>query len=275
MIIDAHTHVYPEKIAEKAVAKLEANSGVAAKTNGMRSGLMESMKEAGVDYSLLLPVATSVRQVETINEEAARINEETERTGLLSFGGIHPDTGNYKDVLRRIKEWGLKGIKLHPDYQGTFFHDIRYKRIVSEATEQGLFLMVHAGVDIGLPEPVHCHPDHVTEVVEDTQSDHLILAHMGGWRLWGEVREKLLELPVYFDTSFSEDYLAADGVDGMLSKEVFTDLVRAMGTDRVFFGTDSPWSDQKEAVQWIEGTALAPQEREQIFAGNFIRVIGL
>lgn len=275
MIIDAHTHIYPEKIAARAVAKLEANSGVAAKTNGIRSGLMESMKEAGVDYSLLLPVATSVKQVGTINEEAARINEESEHTGLLSFGGIHPDTENYKEVLRHIKELGLKGVKLHPDYQGTFFNDIRYKRIVSEATELGLYLMIHAGVDIGLPEPIHCHPDHVAEVVRETQSDHLILAHMGGWRLWEEVRAKLLELPVYFDTSFSEDYLMADGVEGMLSREAFTDLVRTMGTDRVFFGTDSPWSGQKTAIEWIEETALTREEKKQIFFENFVRVIGV
>ena len=84
----------------------------------------------------------------------------------------------------RIKALGLKGIKIHPDYQGTFFNDIRYKRIVEKATELGLYITVHAGVDIGMPDPVHCTPNHVLEVLKDTESDHLILAHMGGWRLW-------------------------------------------------------------------------------------------
>jgi len=274
MIIDAHTHIYPEKIAARAIDKLEKNSGVKAKTNGMRSGLLESMKEAGIDYSLLLPVATSVKQVDTIIEEAAKTNAGAKETGLLSFGGIHPDTENYKEVLRRAKSLGLKGIKLHPDYQETFFNDIRYKRIVAEATELDLYLMIHAGVDIGLPEPVHCAPEHVVEVVKETQSDHLILAHMGGWRLWDEVRSQLLELPVYFDTSFSEDYLEEDGVQGMLTQEAFVDLVRAMGTDRVFFGTDSPWSGQKRAVEWILQTSLTEKEKEQIFYENFERLIG-
>ena len=275
MIIDAHTHIYPEKIAAKAIEKLEKNSGVKAKTNGIESGLRESMKEAGIDYSLLLPVATSAKQVDTINEVAARTNDAAKETGILSFGGIHPDTENYKEVLRRVKSYGLKGVKLHPDYQETFFNDIRYKRIVEEATSLDLFLVIHAGVDIGLPEPVHCTPEHVVEVVRDTKSDHLILAHMGGWRLWDEVQEKLLGLPVYFDTSFSGDYLEADGVNGMLTKEAFTNLVRAMGTDRVLFGTDSPWSGQKEAVQWLRDTTLTEEEKQQIFAGNFQRIIGV
>lgn len=273
MIIDAHTHVYPEKIADRAIAKLEAASGVKAKVNGRKDGLIQSMKEAGVDYSLLLPVATSPRQVDTINEEAAETNACAAETGLLSFGGIHPDTPDYKDVLRRVKALGLKGIKLHPDYQQVFFNDIRCKRIVSEATEQGLYIMVHAGVDIGLPEPVHCRPDHVIEVVKETGSDRLILAHMGGWRLWDEVKEKLADQPVYIDTAFS--LTCMPDVEGMLTEEEFVDMVRVFGADRTAFGTDSPWCSQKECVEWIQGTALTKQEKEQIFSGTIRKILGI
>lgn len=273
MIIDAHTHIYPEKIADRAIAKLEAASGVKAKTDGRKTGLMQSMKEAGVDYSLLLPVATSPRQVDPINEEAAETNASADETGLLSFGGIHPDTSDYKDVLRRIKTLGLKGIKIHPDYQQVFFNDIRCKRIVSEATEHGLYIMVHAGVDIGLPDPVHCCPDHVIEVVKETGSDKLILAHMGGWRLWDEVKEKLSDQPVYLDTAFSLDCMP--DVEGMLTKERFVDMVRSFGAERIAFGTDSPWCAQKECVEWIRETTLTEQEKEQIFSGTIRTILGI
>lgn len=273
MIIDVHTHIYPEKIAKKAVAKLEACSHIPAHTNGMRDGLLASMKEAGVDYSLLLPVATSARQVDKINEEAGQTNAESSQTGLLSFGGIHPQTSDHKAVLRKVKSLGLKGIKLHPDYQDTFFNDISYKRIVTEATELGLYVMVHAGKDIGLPTPIHCRPEHIVEVVKETGSDRLILAHMGGWRLWDEVEKQLMELPVYFDTAFSEDYI--EGVQGMLSADRFVELVRTIGTERVLFGTDSPWSDQKEAVEWLRNTFLTEEEKELIFHKNFERIIGI
>lgn len=275
MIIDAHTHTYPETIAKRAIEKLEKNSGTKAHTNGVQSGLMASMKEAGISYSLLLPVATSKKQVDTINEVAAETNAKALETGLLSFGGIHPETENVSEVLNRIKALGLKGIKIHPDYQGTFFNDIRYKRIVEKATELGLYITVHAGVDIGMPDPVHCTPNHVLEVLKDTESDHLILAHMGGWRLWNEVKEKLMEKPLYFDTSFSGDYLQKEGVSGMLTKEAFVDLIHAMGSDRVLFGTDSPWSGQKDAVQWFIETDLTETEKKKILSDNFIRIIGI
>jgi len=271
MIIDAHTHVYPEKIADKAVAKLEANAGVKAKVNGRKSGLMKSMKEAGVDYSLLLPVATSPRQVDGINAEAGDTNATADQTGLLSFGGVHPDTENYKEVLRQIKALGLKGIKVHPDYQETFFNDIRYKRIVAEATELGLYVVTHAGVDIGLPDPIHCRPEHVKEMLKDTQTDKLILAHMGGWRLWQQVEELLAEENVYLDTSFSHEGI---GVEGMLSPEQFVHLVRAHGVDKIVFGSDSPWSSQKESVEWIRQTSLTEEEKEMIFGGNAKRILG-
>lgn len=273
MIIDAHTHIYPEKIADRAIAKLEAVSGVRAKVNGRSSGLRESMKEAGIAYSILLPVATSPSQVETINEEAGETNASAEETGLLSFGGIHPDTPNYKEVLRRVKALGLKGIKLHPDYQRVLFNDIRNKRIVAEATEQGLYVMVHAGVDIGLPDPVHCRPDHVLEVIRETGSDKLILAHMGGWRLWDEAKEKLADQPVYLDTAFSLSCMP--DVDGMLTPEAFVDMVRVFGAERIVFGTDSPWCAQKECVEWIRGTSLTDQEKEQIFSGTIRKILEL
>ena len=99
-----------------------------------------------------------------------------------------------------------------------------------------------------MPDPVHCTPNHVLEVLKDTESDHLILAHMGGWRLWNEVKEKLMEKPLYFDTSFSGDYLQKEGVSGMLTKEAFVDLIHAMGSDRVRNGQSVEWAKRCGAV---------------------------
>ena len=96
-----------------------------------------------------------------------------------------------------------------------------------------------------------------------------------GAALWNEVKEKLMEKPLYFDTSFSGDYLQKEGVSGMLTKEAFVDLIHAMGSDRVLFGTDSPWSGQKDAVQWFMETDLTETEKKKILSDNFIRIIGI
>lgn len=271
MIIDAHTHVYPEKIVTKAIQKLEHNSHIRAKSDGTTEGLLASMKEAGIDYSLLLPVATSAKQVSGINTLAAQTNASGRETGLFSFGGMHPDTEDYKQELRRIKDDGIKGIKLHPDYQGTFFNDIRYKRIVDAATELSLYIVVHSGVDIGMPDPVHCPPFAVLDVIRDTGSDRLILAHMGGWRMWEEVMDRLVGRDVIFDTAFSTDGMP--DVDGMLKKEQFITMVREHGADRIVFGTDSPWASQKESVQWMKECGLSEEEKEKIFFENMAQIL--
>ena len=265
MIIDFHTHTYPDFIVEKTVAKLKDVAGIPAHGDGTAGGLSESTKAAGIDYALILPVATTPHQVATINEVAYKTNLSSKRKGLLSFGAIHPDSPDYKRVLRGIASLGLKGIKLHPDYQGTFFNDIRFKRIVDTATELGLWIVIHAGIDIGLPDPVHTTPDMVKEVLRDTGSDKLILAHMGGWRMWDEVMDKLVGEDIRMDTSFSTTVL---DLPGMLDEDRFVELVRAFGADRVLFGTDSPWASQRKSLKWIEHTSLRKEEKEKILGKN-------
>ena len=122
MIIDFHTHSFPDKSAEKTIKILETKGGSKAFTNGTRLGLVSSMKDAGIDCSIILPVLTKPEQFKTINEFAVKLNEKYDGSNgvkLISFGGIHPDSSDYKYELREIVNLGLKGIKLHPDYQDT------------------------------------------------------------------------------------------------------------------------------------------------------------
>lgn len=272
MVIDIHTHVYPEKIIERTMAKLSSVSGITPCTNGMKSGLMDSMKKAGIAYSVIQPVATSPKQVKRLNWEAVEINQTTRETGLVSFGAIHPDTEDYAEVLTAMKQDGISGIKLHPDYQNAFFNDIRYKRIVEKATDLGLYIMVHGGVDIGLPEPVHCTPAMVDEMMRDTHTGNLIIAHMGGWRLWDEVEELLVGKNLYFDTSFS--LACMDEVEGMLSRERFTQIVRDHGADKIVFGTDSPWGDQSVFKNWVLGCGLTEEELSYVMFENSCHILG-
>ncbi|MBD5096423.1 MAG: amidohydrolase family protein [Lachnospiraceae bacterium] len=265
MVIDFHTHVFPEKMVAGAVKTLEEKSGVPAKTNGCIDGLLASMKEAGVTRSIVLPVVTAPKQFSGINRFAASINEEYSDC-LTSFGGIHPDSEDYKAQLKFLRDEGFVGIKLHPDYQGVMFNDIRYKRIVDYASELDMVIQVHAGVDIGLPEPVHCTPKMALEVISETGAKKLVLAHLGGWKLWDEVEESLAGRDVYFDTAFIEDYI---------DRQQFERIVKTHGSDRVLFATDSPWSGQKESIDWINACDLDDETKEKIFYKNAKKLLGI
>lgn len=74
----------------------------------------------------------------------------------------------------------------------------------TDGTLNGLLdLMEKSGVDIGLPEPVHCPPYKMRKVLDRLKPDKMVLAHLGGWKQWEEVYEYLAGENVYLDTSFT------------------------------------------------------------------------
>ena len=277
MIIDMHTHTFPVKIAASTLEKLSAASHTRPFTDGTQAGLVRSMEEAGVDLSIVLPVATAPRQVEHINDSAAKINQ----TGgpVFSFGCMHPDYENWHEELARIQELGLKGVKLHPVYQNVDFDDPRYLRILRRAGELGLTVVTHAGDDVGFPGAVRCSPEMVSRALEQAGPVTLVLAHMGGWRNWDRV---LPGLPVYIDTAFStgrmtpleDGYYTPEELE-LLDPAGFMELVRAFGARRVLFGSDSPWSGQKESLEWLRALPLTEGELAAILGENAKALLGL
>ena len=197
-MIDFHTHIFPDKIAEGTLHFLSQRCHVAPFTNGTADGLEESTKKAGLALSVAMPVVTKPSQFESINRFASQFRGED---GILSFGGIHPDCADYKKELLLLKEMGFKGIKLHPDYQETFFNDLKYKRIISFASELGFVVSVHAGYDPGYPDRVHCTPKMAREVLDEVKPPKLVLAHMGGFKRWDEVEDHLVGQDVWLDTA--------------------------------------------------------------------------
>lgn len=263
MIIDFHTHIFPDAIEKKAIASMSAKSSLIPYSEATADGLLSSMKESGVDYSVILPVATRASQFSSINEFAVHINEtKGQKKGepcLISFGGIHPDSGDYRAELRAIKDMGLIGIKLHPDYQDTMFDDIRYMRIIDYASELGLIISVHAGIDVGYPDHIHCTVDAAKRVIQEVRPEKLVLAHYGGFGMWDEVEEKLVGENVYLDTAFTLH---------KITEEQFLRILRNHGSDKILFATDSPWGGQKESLQKLNDWNLTQAERENLLYRN-------
>jgi len=214
---------------------------------------------------VILPVATKPSQFESIQNFAKSVNEQYPGK-LLSFGGIHPDCEDYKKELDTIKEMGFKGIKIHPDYQGVMIDDLRFMRIIEYASELGLIILTHAGIDIGLPDPVHCPPKKMRKVLDKIKPEKMVLAHLGGWSQWEEVYEHLAGEDVFLDTAFIYDYI---------SKEQFLKILEKHGSDKILFATDSPWSDMTKGMEWMKGLSLPQSVEEDILSGNAKRLLGI
>ena len=263
MIIDFHTHIFPEKIAAKSISYLSEKSGVKNNTDGTAQGLAESMAQSGVDMSVVLPVATKPQQFDSILRYACEVNEKYEGR-LLSFGGIHPLDEDYKQHLRQIKAEGLRGIKLHPDYQDSYIDDIGCKRIIYEAAALGLITVVHAGRDIGWGDPVHCPPERVIGVIDEINPEKLVLAHLGGWEQWDAVAELICGRNIWLDTAFCLEYI---------KMESFYEILEKHGCRRMLFATDSPWSPQKGYIDRL--TQLLPDSniRNAVLGENAWRLL--
>lgn len=268
MIVDFHTHIFPEKIAARTIAKLETIANVKAFTDGREKSLITSMEKAGVDVSIVLPVVTAPEQFHTINHFAAALNDayQDKNVRLLSFGGIHPDTADYKKELREIKELGLQGIKLHPDYQNTYFDDIKYMRILDYASQLDLVTVVHAGIDIGFPNHVRCTIACVRKVLDEVAPKKLVLAHYGGFGLWEEVEEFVAGRDVYLDTAYTA---------GFIGDEIFLKILKKHGADKILFATDSPWSGQEESLSHIRGLVDKKEELDKILGENACRLVNV
>jgi len=272
MIIDIHTHVFPDAIAPKTIAALteKAAGAVHASTDGTLDELKASMRRSGVDVSVVQPVVTRPSQFESINRFAAEISGQD---GVYSFGGIHPDDESYKEHLAAIREMGLRGVKIHPDYQGVMIDDPRAVRVIREAVDAGLYVMTHAGFDVGFPEKIHCPPPAakrmLTAVYGDDRSavePRIILAHLGGYTQIDEVMAYLVGEPVYLDLSFALPRVSPEDV---------MRLIRAHGAERILFGSDCPWGEQADFVARVNALPLTEGERALIFAGNAKKILGI
>ncbi|MBR2024795.1 MAG: amidohydrolase family protein [Clostridia bacterium] len=269
MIIDFHTHIFPDKIAEKTIEYLMEKGDIPSFSDGKASTLITKMTEAGVDISVILPAMTNPKQFESINRFAMEINEQYKNCDkrLISFGGIHPDCENIEGKMKFIKDSGFVGIKIHPDYQGTYINDEKYIRILEYAKEFDLVVVTHAGFDCGFKgEPIKCTPSLSCEVIKKVNHKKLVLAHLGGNEMLNESIEKLCGLDVYLDTAYVLNYV---------DKETFCKFIEKHGADKILFASDTPWSDIKSNVEKIKSFGLDKNIENKILYENAKNLLGI
>lgn len=279
MVIDIHTHTFPDRIAPMAIDKLKHASRTIPFSDGTVSGLCASMEHAGVDWSVVLPVATNPAKTASLNDASIA---QTGKHGLIHFGAIHPDTPDALSELEHIAQAGLKGVKIHPVYQGVDIDDPRYLRILDKAGQLGLIVLMHAGEDIGFPGVVRCSPEMTARALRQAGPVKVICAHMGGWHNWNEVVDYLGPTSVMLDTAFTlgeitpleeGDYTKEERL--MLAGEPFVQLIKAFGSERILFGSDSPWADQATYIEQFCALDLTQEEKRNILGENARKLLGI
>ena len=263
MLIDFHTHAFPDKIAEKAIPKLSlASGGLVPYTDGTVAGLKESMKRNGVDVSVVLNIATNAHQQKAVNDFAAGINNKED---IFAFGSVFPFSEDAFTELERIKELGLVGVKLHPDYQGFNVDDIRLKPLYRKISELGLITVFHAGLDYGFAPPYGATPDKMARALE-WFSTPVVAAHWGGINCGDDVIKYLCGKNIYFDVSMGY---------AMMPKYYAEKIMSLHTPDRMLFGTDTPWHTPDMEKRLLDTLELSQNDIDKITHKNAQTLLGI
>lgn len=260
--IDAHCHIYPPKIVEKAVAGTDSFYGVKSYCGGTVEDLLRVGESAGIDHFLVQSVATTPKQVASINNFiAAEVAENPQR--LTGLGTLHPDSTDIKGDIEHIIELGLKGVKLHPDIQRFKIDDYRCLKIYELCEEKGLPILMHTGDN----RYDYSNPNRLLPILKIYTQLTVTGAHLGGYSVWQEACEAYSGLPnFYVDCSSSFPWL---------SPEEALRIIRAYGADRVLFGTDFPMWNPKKEIDCFLSLGLDESEKMSILNMNAKKIYNL
>ena len=262
MIIDFHTHAFEDALVGKAIPFLEKEGNVKAATDGRISGLLASMDRAGIDRSVVCPIATKPTHFDGILRWARAVRAAQPRLDMLL--SIHPDD---PDALARADETadeGFKGLKFHPYYQHFTLDDERMFPLYERIAARGLFAVFHTGFDIAYPPERVCDPVRVRRVIDTFPTLKFVATHLGGWRDWENSRKYLIGRPIYIETSYCLYEMPPAEARAM---------ILAHPADRILFGTDSPWSDQSEELARWRALDLPEDLLAAALGGNAARLL--
>lgn len=263
MIIDIHTHIFPEPLAAKTLPWIKSFTSIQYRVKGTGEDLCRSMERCGVDLCVTMPIVTRPGTMRKINDYAA---EQAHKWGFLSFGSVHPGEADWRGELKRFRELGLCGLKLHNDYQDFWFDSKECRAIIEAAFEEDLPVLVHPGNDPVSANVHRCTPRMLRDALPLLSQGKFIAAHMGGHMMLDEAMQEIIGRDIYMDISMVSTYNAP---------EACRCAFLAHDPDKLLFGTDSPWDGQDEAIAFLRSLNLGEELEKKIFLENARKLLSI
>lgn len=262
MLIDFHTHAFEDTLAAKAIPFLEEEGHIQAATDGRTSSLIAAMDRAGIDRSVICPIATKPTHFDGIRRWARKVRTQEPRLEMLL--SVHPDDPEALAHIDQTAAEGFNGLKFHPYYQKFVLDDERLFPLYERIAARGLLAVFHTGFDMAYPPERICDPIRIRHVIDTFPTLKLVATHLGGWRDWENSRTYLIGRPVYIETSFCLHEMPPAEARAMI-------LDHAPGY--ILFGTDSPWSDQTEELARWHALGLPDDVLAAALGGNAARLL--
>jgi len=255
-IIDAHAHIFPDRIADKSREFVSDYYQLPMYTTGTLSELLNVRKRTPIKKQLICSPACTASQTKSINTFIAETCKKYE--GLIGYGTLHKDNRDYAEEITRIKEMGLKGIKFHSDFQKFDIDDIDIIPIYKEIARQGLPILLH----MGDPKSTYSLPNKLQNLLERIPDLVVVAAHMGGYMHWEEAYSLPVVPNLYFDCSSTLAFIKEDYMFRMIER---------FGEQQFFFGTDFPMWQPEEEIERLESLGLGEKIERMLLCDNFER----
>lgn len=294
-VIDSHVHTY--KTPE---------IGLQAQSGGGRSGcagtpdeLLGIMKEAGISQAVqvnMTPVramydaacakfpegpkkSDKMEILETIRGRVKRRNEWTHQIAnahpqLIAFPSVDPLMGEesmVQELRDKLDNFAARGLKIHPA-EGCFFpNDPVLWPVYQVCQDRNIPIISHSGRWITESVENFAQPVHFTDVLKAFPKLTLVIAHLGAPFFEESIDLSKKFSNLYFDTSATIH--GGAGGEEALSDEDAVRLIRKIGTDRVMFGSDFPWSHPGQDLKRFVGLKFTEEEKKAILAKNAKRIL--
>ncbi len=260
MVVDFHTHCYKPLLAKKATSLIPVGSPYGPFYDGTADGLIKSMRDSGIDRSVVLNIANSPYSVKAVNDYAIEL---LSYDNLIPFGSVHPYYADIEGEILRLKEHGIKGLKFHPYYQRCELCDKAAYKAYELGAKHDMIMLFHGGHDLMLKGD-NSNPKLLKQIYDDFRGAKLVFAHLGGWDLWDDCFKLLVGKDVYLDTSFAFMFLTKEQINFVLENH---------DNKKLLFGTDGPWTNSKDELMHTK--QLCTPYLEDILYKNAAKLLGL
>lgn len=273
-VIDAHVHVFPERIA-RAIWTWFDEYGWPIRYKILADEVITHLLTRGVSHLVLLHYAHKPGIARSMNAFVADLVAKHGAHGakVTGLATVHPGEADQVEVLSDAFAHGLKGVKLHCHVQAMPADDVRLFPVYELCAARGLPVVIHAGREPksdALPVDPYtiCDASRVERVLRQFPSLKLCVPHLGVDEL-----EPYAELLRRFDNLWLDTTMMLGSY--FITGDV-TPYLRAR-PDRVLFGTDFPhlpyaWDREASAVARM---GLPDAELEMLLAGNARKLFGI
>jgi uncharacterized protein len=279
MIIDAHTHVFPDFVRKDRSLFFKSERAFEALYRDEKSlcvgygELIRAMDEEGVDLAVTFGFPWRNRELCLRHNDYIIEAVQAHPTRLKGFCCVPADRKWAAEEVRRCIEGGLCGVGELAFYESDLTEDLTAScsELMAAALESNVPVMLHTNepVGAGYPGKAPMTLRGIYRFVKAYPENRIILAHWGGGLLFYSLMKREVSKTlrnVWFDTAASP-YL--------YRPEIYPIAVSAAGAGRILFGSDFPLIPPRRYFKEMKASGLGKGDTALICGENAAGLFGI